>query len=432
MLSTLTRYSIYSLLIFTPLAIGAVQGWAISVIHLITLLALTAFLLEKSLIGDWRWIKTPLDKPILCTLILCLLSSVFSVHKYSSIWAFILLLNYVIIFYLIVHTINTRNHLRELVYVIIFVAAFLSMFGLVKKFGCNPFPWWEYDIGLNKELAASSSTFGNPNHFAGYLAMTIPLLLGFFFTGFRSDKFFLLTILTLLMAMAIIHSLSRGGWTSAFVGLTFMFSVLLANQYVGHKTISLIIIAGVFFWAFIVLANRPLVEEILTIKQASQDASIQSRVLVWRKTVDMIRDHPILGTGPGTYSMMFTRYQPPGFTSRYFMAHNDYLHFISEVGIPIIVVMVWMIIRFYHRGITKLANPSRLIRNTTLGAMSGVTALLVYSIFDFNLHIPANAILFTVLAAIVVAPIPLAEDRGQMSEDRRQRTDVRGQITDNQ
>ncbi len=412
----LTRYSIYSLLIFTPLAIGSVQGWAISVIHLITLLAVTVFLLEKSLTGDGKWIKTPLDKPILCTLILCLLSSIFSVHKYSSIWAFILLLNYVIIFYLIVHTINTRNHLRELVYVIIFVAVFLSVFGLIKKFGSNPFPWWEYDIGLNKELAASSSTFGNPNHFAGYLAMVIPLLLGFFFTGFRRDKFFLLTILTLLMAMAIIHSLSRGGWASAFVGLAFMFSVLLANQYLGHKTIILIIIGGVFFWAFIVLANRPLVEEILTIKQVSQDTSIQSRVLVWRKTVDVVRDYPLLGTGPGTFSTIFTQYQPPGFTSRYLSAHNDYLHFISEVGVPLIAVMVWMIICFYHRGITKLANPSRLVRSTTLGAMSGVTALLIYSIFDFNLHIPANAILFTVLAAIVVAPIPAADNRSQRAK----------------
>jgi hypothetical protein len=42
----------------------------------------------------------------------------------------------------------------------------------------------------------------------------------------------------------------------------------------------------------------------------------------------------------------------------------------------------------------------------TLGAMSGITAILVHSMFDFNLHIPANAILFTILAAIVVSPLP--------------------------
>jgi hypothetical protein len=75
MLLSLTRYSLYLLLIFTPLALASVQGWAISVIHFVTLIALTAFLFEKSLTWDWEWIKTPLDKPILCLLVF--LSSVF-------------------------------------------------------------------------------------------------------------------------------------------------------------------------------------------------------------------------------------------------------------------------------------------------------------------------------------------------------------------
>ena len=52
-LSATTRYSLYFLLIFTPLAAGSVQGWAISVIHMVTLLALAAFLLEKSLAWNW-------------------------------------------------------------------------------------------------------------------------------------------------------------------------------------------------------------------------------------------------------------------------------------------------------------------------------------------------------------------------------------------
>jgi hypothetical protein len=66
-----------------------------------------------------------------------------------------------------------------------------------------------------------------------------------------------------------------------------------------------------------------------------------------------------------------------------------------------------MIIAFYRRGFKKLKNPSRLVRGTTLGAMSGVFAILVHSIVDFNLHIPANAVLFTILGALVVAPLPV-------------------------
>ena len=135
-----SRYSLYSLLIFTPLALASVQGWAISIIHFVTLIGLTAFLFEKSLAWDWKWIRTPLDKPILCLLVLCFLSSVFSVHTYTSIWAFILLLNYLVIFYLAIHVVRTRSQFRQLVYLIVFMAALLSIIGLLKKFCGNPFP----------------------------------------------------------------------------------------------------------------------------------------------------------------------------------------------------------------------------------------------------------------------------------------------------
>jgi hypothetical protein len=69
--------------------------------------------------------------------------------------------------------------------------------------------------------------------------------------------------------------------------------------------------------------------------------------------------------------------------------------------------MVWMIIALYKIGFMKLKNPSRLVRGTTLGALSGIAAILVHSISDFNLHIPSNAILFTILGALVAAPVPV-------------------------
>jgi hypothetical protein len=69
--------------------------------------------------------------------------------------------------------------------------------------------------------------------------------------------------------------------------------------------------------------------------------------------------------------------------------------------------MVWMIIALYRKGFKKLKNPSRLVRGTTIGALAGITAILVHSFGDFNLNIPANAILFTVLAALAAAPVPI-------------------------
>lgn len=412
MLLSITRYSLYSLLIFTPLAIGSVQGWAISIIHFVTLFALTAFLLEKSLAWSWEWIKTPQDKPILILLILSILSTVFSVHTYTSIWSFILLFNYVIIFYLIIHTVRTRSQLRQLVYLIVFVAAFLSIFGLIKRFGNNTFPWWDYFF-MKRNSTIVSATYVNPNHFAGYMEMTIPLILGLFLTGFRGIKFFLMIVLATLFFAALILSLSRGGWFGAFTGLFVMSAALLFNQYFQSKKLVLTLVCGFFVVAFIVLSSTPVVKEIKTLEPKRKIPVLKDRVTVWGGIVEMIKDHPLLGTGPGTFATVFTRYQPPGMLMRYTEGHNDYLHFISETGLALVPVMVWMIIALFVKGFKKFNNSSRLVRGTTLGAMSGVTAILIHSIFDFNLHIPANAILFTVLAAIVVSPIPATDHRGQ-------------------
>lgn len=401
-LSAIVRYSLYALLILTPLAHGSVQGWAITTIHLVTLLALAALLIQKSWTWDWKWISTPLDKPFFCLAALCLLSSVFSLHHRTSLWAVILLFNYFTIYYLIIHTINTRSRLRQLIYVIIGVATFLSIIGLIKKFGNNPFPWWNYEYNRNIVTA----TYVNPNHFAGYLEMAIPLILGLLLIGLRGGKLISMLFLALIMLSAIILSLSRGGWISLAIGLAFMGSTLLGNRYFKRKKLVLAFIGASLFLGIIILANRSVVQEIRTLTERENEPVFQDRVLVWGKVADMALDYPILGIGPGTFSTIFTQYQPPGLTLRYTMAHNDYLHFISEVGIPLMAILIWMIIALYKKGFNKLKNPSRLVRGTTLGAMSGVTAILIHSIFDFNLHIPANALLFTVLAAIVVSPYP--------------------------
>jgi O-antigen ligase len=241
--------------------------------------------------------------------------------------------------------------------------------------------------------------------------MAIPLILGFLLIGLRGGKLILMLFLALIMLSALILSLSRGGWIGATIGLVFMGSALLGNRYFKRKKLVLSFIGASLFLGIFILANRSVVQEIRTLTERENEPVFQDRVLVWGKVANMTLDYPILGIGPGTFSTIFTQYQPPGLTLRYTMAHNDYLHFISEVGIVLMAILIWMVIALYKKGFNKLKNPSRLVRGTTLGAMSGVTAILIHSIFDFNLHIPANAILFTVLAAIVVSPIPKYDQR---------------------
>ncbi|MFC1812447.1 O-antigen ligase family protein [Thermodesulfobacteriota bacterium] len=408
-LSSITRYAIYTLLIFTPLARGSVQGWAITVIHMITLIALAAFLLEKNLTGNWEWIKTPLDKPIICLLILCLLSSVFSEHRPTSFWALILLLNYIAIFYLVIHTFHTRSQIKQLGYAVVGIALFLSIFGMVKQGGANPFPWWEYtDTTLNRELAAASSTYGNPNHYAGYLVMAIPLALGLLTTGVRGVSFFVLFSLALILLSALILSGSRGGWVSAFVGILLTGTLYLASSQYRHTKYFYLLFAGMTILLIVALSSRSVVIDLRSFGSLEGDSSILSRASVWKNTFKMITDYPLLGSGPGTFALIFTQYQPvgTGLPVRYYYAHNDYLQNTAEIGLLFLAIAGWSILNVFQTGFRKLKYNSRLIRGITMGGLGSVSAILIFSIADFNLHIPANALLFTIIAAIVVTPVP--------------------------
>lgn len=402
-LSGITRCSLFALLIFTPLARASVQDWAVSVILIITLLGFTAFLLDKSLTWEWKWIRTPLDKPILVLLLLAIVSTIFSSHRPTSFRALMLFVSYLVIFYMTIHTARTRFQLRQVIYFITGMAAFLSVFGLFKLFGANPFPWWDY-ADLSQNANRMTATFGNPDHLAGYMEMAALLLLGLVFTGFRYLKSPVMIGLIFLTVISLILSLSRGGWIGGGVGLAFMLIVLMTNHYFKKKRRIAAVCSGFLIVMLVILTSTPVVERILTFEQKEDMPSFSGRAVVWGGIVNMIQDHPLLGAGPGTFANVFTQYQPPGQGARYSMGHNDYLHFISEVGIPLIAVMLWMMVSFFKRGLDKLKNRSRLVRGAVLGGMAGVTAILVHGGGDFNLHIPANAVLFTVIAALTVAP----------------------------
>lgn len=403
-LRAIPRWSIYALIIFTPLPLASVDGWAITIIHMITLTALTAFLLEKSLTSNWTWIRTPLDVPVLLLILLSILTTVFSIHRPASFWAVVLLVNYIVIFYLVVYTIQTRSQVRQLVSLIIGMATFLAIFGFFKRFGVNPFPWWDYGSLHDGRLTA---TFYNPDHLAGYMEMALPILLGLFLTGMARGKSLLMVYVAFMLLCALVLSLSRGGWFGLLLGLFFMAMYLLFDPKFTHKGLILALMGGTVAIVLIVLASTPVVERIMTMTENGLEPNLRDRIGVWESTIEMIHAHTLTGTGPGTFAIEFTKYQRPGLLARIAMAHNDYLHFISEAGIGLILIAAWMMLGVYTMAFKKLRNPSRLVRGITLGAVSGITAILVHSIVDFNLHIPANAILFTMLVALVASPVPV-------------------------
>lgn len=419
-----------SLLLFTPFARGAIHPWARTVIVLAVLSLLTLLLLEKiagrislpiadnaadafSAMADGRsagfsFRKTALDAPFAALLSLVLLTSAFSLHKPDSGEAITLLLSYIALFYIVIYTVRTREQQRMLVYVIIGAAMLLALVGLLKRFDSLPVSWWQYPHQRAMDYMMTGP-YGNHNHLAGYLEMSVPLLFGLFLTKSRRGAiFYTMICIAIFLVVAHVLTLSRGGWLSLSVSLAAMALLLLLQKRFRGKKMLALLLAGCFLLLLFILSGTQIVERILTLSEEETLKEMAGRTVAWQGVFEMIRDYPLWGTGPGTFATAFTQYQPSGLPARFFEAHNDYLHFVAETGLLLIPVVVWLVYTVLAAGLRKLASPSRQVWGITLGAMTGLLAILIHSASDFNLHIPANAVLFTVLAGLIFCRI---EDR---------------------
>lgn len=157
------------------------------------------------------------------------------------------------------------------------------------------------------------------------------------------------------------------------------------------------VIVGIF-----VIASTPAINRVVTLIQHDNEDNMESRVSIWTGTVNLIKKNPLSGTGAGTYAEAHPLYDMPGYAHLSVYAHNDYLQFIADTGIFIVPVILAALFFLFKAGFTKLKSKSRQTRGFALGAMAGVLAITIHSFSDFNLHIPANIILFIVLTAIII------------------------------
>jgi len=86
-------------------------------------------------------------------------------------------------------------------------------------------------------------------------------------------------------------------------------------------------------------------------------------------------------------------------------AHNDYLQLLSEMGLLGLGTMIWFLTILFRRIPHKIRQwPSNVSGAATVACTLGISGILVHSLIDFNLQIPANAALFYVFCTIAAAP----------------------------
>jgi O-antigen ligase len=421
------------LLVFTALAFGTVEPWSLALFELTTVCLVVLWAGKAVFEGQLAMIIPPITWPLLALLLFGLVQSVAVTGADGRLKALSLdveatRLTVLTLFCLIVAMLLFANFLVkrgrvELVgqFLIYYVCAF-SVFGLAQHFSWNGKFYWT--VAPTVPLSAPFGSFVNHAHFSGYVEMVMPLPLALLLLkAVRREAQLFFGFAAVVMGVATVVSLSRGGMVSMLGGLAFtsLMSLWAIRQRRGKEPgqesaasrfllsriglgalIPVVILAGIFWVGVDPVLDRLEKSTLAGEEKPGQQTLYSARGFIWVDTLKLIADYPLLGTGLGTYATAFARYtQNDSAYTPIEQSHNDYLQILADAGLVGGGLALWFLVslfRSFARGI-KHADP--VLAALVLGAGGGIFALLVHSFFDFNLQIPANSLLFLLLAAIV-------------------------------
>ncbi len=414
-------------IVLSALVYGTVHYWALAVFSLGAFAIFTLWVFDGWSLGVLRISRNPLQLALLGILalgavqLLPLRSSAagsglavpavrsLSLDPYSTRLFLVQTAALFIYFAAVLAFTDTPHRLRILVRTITIFGFFLAIFGLTQSFTSPNKVYWVREL-------AQSSAFGpfiNRHHFAGYMELTIALPLGLIFAGsVETEKRFIYLFAAGLMAVALVMTNSRGGIISLVAEVLFLAAVggfrkrrhkrteakpgVISSASV--RTVLALVLIVVVLAGVVLLGGEGALSRF--VGTVNTDDPTTGRTHFWSVTIDIIKAHPILGTGLGAFGLVYTHYDSRNGLFRLEQAHNDYLQILSDGGIIGAALALFFVIILFRQAFARRESRDDFRRGVCIGALAGCFAVLVHSFFDFTLHTTSNALLFLILAAL--------------------------------
>jgi len=325
---------------------------------------------------------------------------------------------------------NTRSRLRTLCYVIVVSGVFQAVYGSFMTLSGI-----EYLIGMKKTayLGNATGTFVNRNHFAGYLEMALAIGMGLLMVDRNNRKAeagrlwrsrlrsalelllsgkAVLRLMLIIMVTGLILSHSRMGNASFFNSLLVTGLIAIASSRSFRKPRVYFLLMSIVAVDVLLLGSWFGLEKV--VNRIEQTALVsESRDEIVQYILPMIADFSWMGSGAGTFISVFPGYLNGNFGG-YDHAHNDYLEILSDSGMigfaclaVVVLIGLWQAVKAirYRR--------SSFVRGMGFAGFMGTLSILIHSSVDFNLQIPANAMLFIAMLAIPTIALSVDHHRAE-------------------
>jgi len=395
-------YGVFGLLLFAPLAFGAVEAWSIFVLEAGSAALFGLWAIRQYRRGELIVYDNPVFRPMAAFAALLILQIGFhlTAYRYQTVSNSLLYAAYGMLCFLVVQCLRRTSQIKQLALAISTYGSALALFALIQGLSGTTKLYWLRTPRMGGWIYGP---YVNHNHYAGLMEMLLPVPLVLALSQqTRGAQKALAAAAAAVMASTIFLSGSRGGMAAFMVEMTVVAFVTTRREQ-RRRTLSaiavfLMVVVGLLVW----LGGSTLLQRVSSIQsEAHTELSGGTRIDIDRDGLKMFAQKPVLGWGLGTFPEVYPQFR--SFYTNFFVneAHNDYVQLLVEMGAAGFAVMLWMIIAVYRHGIKKLANwPGEISSAVTLAAMLGVTGIMVHSLVDFNLQVPANAAWFYALCAI--------------------------------
>jgi O-antigen ligase len=411
---TVVFVGLCALLIFGPLALGGVEDWSIALIEMSAAILLCIWLVAEIARGEMNVEWNPLFAPMLAmgAVGVAQLVSGHTAYRNDTVSELWLYGAYGLVALLAVQVLSNSLLVRFARIMAIFGGAY-ALFAVLQEFTAGGRMYWT-GAAFNWN---SYGSYINHNHYAGLIELLIPFPLVLALRGFRragAGIWLLRLVAAVLMAASVVLSQSRGGMFALGVELLFLAVVWVRQFSLRKAAAGAVALAAVTAMLLARIAPEQAVSRIT-------DSHDPARLLIWRDSVRMFLAHPIAGSGLGTFANAFPHYRV--FFDGFFVnhAHNDYAELALDTGIVGLGIAIWFLVVLYREGFrnvrrARMSEPALI----STAALTGCTGLLAHSFLDFNLNVPANAVLFFVLCAAATAKS--SQQRSGFSDDETRRS----------
>jgi O-antigen ligase len=389
-------YLTIAILVFGPLAFGAVEPWSMLILHFGAVAAFVLWILANASaqngVIELQAIHLP---PFLFACIVVgqiLLGG--TVYHHETVTQFLNYVAYGLIFLIATDLFRNEREARLLCLTLAVLGFGLAFLGSVQQFTSPGKLYW---VRTPQQSGPIFGPYVNRNHYAGAMELLFPFaVLGSLKPGPSLGKRVMLGFAALLMIATVFLCASRGGFVCVVLQAVLLSAMLLWRSRRVGLTLSLTLLFIVTAAFGIWLGSDQLLGRL------GQIGSDAGRVQIAKDSVRMFVQHPITGWGLGTFPVAYPKFRT--FATDLFVneAHNDFVQLLVETGVLGFAAGGGLLVLVYIRGFRKISHTLfGSWKSVAVGAsLVGVTGLAVHSLFDFNLQIPANALLFYVLCAV--------------------------------